>query len=79
MKESRSTLACLVLAIAAVGCVGGASTGIPNLGTLYSKAARYHGLGRNPIVVIPGILGSRLVDGASGRVLVDCGLFQGLK
>jgi len=41
---------------------------MPDLGTIYSEAARDHGPGRNPVIVIPGILGSQLVDGETGRV-----------
>lgn len=33
-----------------------------HLGEIYSSAARRHGPNRNPIIVIPGILGSRLID-----------------
>ncbi len=40
----------------------------PNLGEIYSAAARQEHLDRNPIIVIPGILGSQLVDG-QGRVV----------
>lgn len=47
----------------------------PDLGALYLQAARYEGLERNPIVVIPGLLGSRLVDRDSGRVV--WGAFDG--
>jgi len=35
----------------------------PDLGRLYDRAAQYHGPERNPVIVIPGILGSRLTDG----------------
>lgn len=45
-----------------------ATVSMPDLGTIYSKAARAHGPGRNPVIVIPGILGSQLVDGETGRV-----------
>lgn len=41
----------------------------PELGGIYNRAAQYHGPERNPVIVIPGILGSRLVDGASGKVV----------
>jgi hypothetical protein len=41
----------------------------PDLGGIYSRSAQYHGSERNPIVVIPGLTGSRLVDAASGRVV----------
>ena len=34
---------------------------------LYEQSAQYHKPDRNPVIVIPGILGTRLVDDASGR------------
>ena len=40
----------------------------PDLGGIYSAAARQEHLDRNPIIVIPGILGSRLMDD-QGRIV----------
>ncbi len=40
----------------------------PNLGGIYNAAAQQEHLDRNPIIVIPGILGSRLIDD-QGRVI----------
>jgi pimeloyl-ACP methyl ester carboxylesterase len=40
----------------------------PNLGGIYSASARQENADRNPIIVIPGILGSRLID-EQGRVV----------
>jgi hypothetical protein len=57
----------LVGLLPAAGCV--TSPGGPDLGGLYNEAAQYHDETRNPIVVIPGILGSKLVDDASGRIV----------
>lgn len=37
-----------------------------NLKRIYDKSAQYHRPDRNPVIVIPGILGSRLVDENSG-------------
>ena len=37
-----------------------------NLKRLYDKSAQYHLPDRNPVIVIPGILGSRLVDDETG-------------
>ena len=37
------------------------------LRVLYEQSAQYHKPDRNPVIVIPGILGSKLVDEASGR------------
>ena len=48
-----------------MGC--GSNPG-PELALLYTPAAQYHGPDRNPIIVIPGILGSRLRDKTSGRL-----------
>jgi hypothetical protein len=41
----------------------------PDFPRLYNQAAQYHGSDRNPVIVIPGILGSRLVDSKSNRVV----------
>ena len=40
----------------------------PDFGELYSIPAMQHGPDRNPVIVIPGILGSRLLDATSGNV-----------
>jgi hypothetical protein len=40
----------------------------PDLEVLYERAARFEGELRNPVVVIPGVLGSRLVD-EGGRLV----------
>ena len=42
---------------------------VPELGAIYSEAASQHGPGDNPIIVIPGILGSRLEDSATGHIV----------
>ena len=42
----------------------------------YDRSAQYHRPDRNPIIVIPGILGSRLVDQATG--LKVWGAFSGV-
>jgi len=39
------------------------------LSILYEQSAQYHKPDRNPVIVIPGILGSRLVDDESGRTV----------
>ncbi len=41
----------------------------PDLGSLYNQAAKHHHEFRNPAIVIPGILGSRLKDQASERTV----------
>ena len=58
------TLTILVLVI---GC--STSLKAPDLGGLYNRTAQYHGQERNPVIVIPGILGSKLIDQASGRTV----------
>ncbi|RMF59093.1 MAG: hypothetical protein D6748_07205 [Calditrichaeota bacterium] len=41
----------------------------PNLGDLYNRSASFHDQRRNPVILIPGILGSKLIDKRSGRVV----------
>lgn len=40
-----------------------------NLKRLYDRSAQYHKPDRNPVIVIPGILGSRLVDDETGATV----------
>jgi hypothetical protein len=62
-------LALVVLAAAlAAGCAGG-PVPLPDLGGLYNQAAQAGDDFRNPVIVIPGILGSRLQDRETGRVV----------
>jgi len=49
------------------GC--GAVQTTPDLGHLYNELAQHEDPARNPIIVIPGILGSRLVESESGEVV----------
>lgn len=68
-----------VYALAAIICLffAGCSVIRPpsDLGGLYNRAASMSDLDRNPIILIPGVIGSRLVDGESGRVV--WGAFSG--
>lgn len=60
-RKLSIALACLALA-----CGAGR---VPDLGGLYNRAAEFDDATRNPVIVIPGVLGSRLVDRESGRVV----------
>ena len=57
----------LLGALAALGCAS-VSVG-PDLGGLYTRSARAGDALRNPVIVIPGILGSKLEDEATGRTV----------
>lgn len=48
-------------------CVGRPSA--PDLGGLYNPLAQEETPHRNPVILIPGLLGSKLVDAESGRVV----------
>lgn len=66
----------LVLCCALFALLGCAHSGArPGLSHLYDRAAQDHGPERNPVVVVPGILGSRLKDYPSGRLV--WGAFEG--
>jgi len=41
----------------------------PDIAALYNRAAQYRGTHRNPVILIPGVAGSRLVDQASKRIV----------
>ena len=60
-----------LLLVAALALLTGCSSTPepPDLGKLYNRSAQYHGPDRNPVIVIPGILGSRLIDPESDRVV----------
>ncbi len=65
--------AAAALATAASGC--SLALNIPDLGGLYNRAAQESDETRNPIIVIPGVLGSRLVDADTGETV--WGAFSG--
>ncbi len=41
----------------------------PELGELYDRAAQHHSPMRHPVIVIPGILGSKLIEQDTGRIV----------
>jgi hypothetical protein len=70
--RSRAPLAiCTALGLA-LGC---AARPAPDFSLLYTPAARHHGPDRNPIIAIPGILGSKLRDPSTGALA--WGAFEG--
>jgi hypothetical protein len=58
-----------VLGLAGLGLGACAGTPEADLSLIYNAAAQHHGIDRNPVIVIPGLLGSRLRDPASGRIV----------
>jgi pimeloyl-ACP methyl ester carboxylesterase len=60
----------LLAALMLIGTVGCASVEQgPKLGELYNRAAQHHGPRRHPVIVIPGILGSKLIEQDTGRIV----------
>ncbi len=57
---------CIIFCLILLSACG--SDDAPNLGGLYSDLAKTDNPDRNPIIVIPGVLGSKLVDTESGTV-----------
>jgi pimeloyl-ACP methyl ester carboxylesterase len=66
------TILCLALLLAA-SCAS--DVGVPDMGDLYSRAASDHGPERNPVILIPGLLGSKLTDVPTGTLV--WGAFDG--
>ena len=65
MTVARPLLALSAALVVALAC---ASPGAPDFALIYTPAARHHGPDRNPIIAIPGILGSKLRDPATGAL-----------
>lgn len=58
----------LLAALAGSGCTTSVTALSPDLAGLYNRAARWQDDRRNPVIVIPGVLGTKLRDGESGRI-----------
>ncbi len=63
-RSVKGRFAILVCAIGLTSCAGQAQ-----LELIYNKSASYHAPDRNPIVVIPGLMGSTLRDRLSGAMV----------
>ncbi|MFM9996986.1 MAG: esterase/lipase family protein [Phycisphaerales bacterium] len=68
MTVGRSLVLCPVLAALLTGCAADRHRA-PPLDEIYSQAAQRIGPERNPVVVIPGILGSNLKDSETGTIV----------
>lgn len=62
LRTYLSLLGCLILA----SCVMPFAS--HDLGSIYNRSAQVDDLERNPVILIPGILGSRLREGEGGRI-----------
>ena len=63
----RSPVCCIVLILFLVGCQK--RNPVPDLGVLYNAAAANYDKDRNPVIVIPGVLGTKLLDEATGKIV----------
>ena len=57
------SVTCSLLSIGCTSSVHG-----PRLGALYDRAAQHHDEHRNPVILIPGLLGTKLVERRTARV-----------
>jgi len=77
----------LPLAVAASALISAAGCAKRIPGDRYNRAVQAHGPDRNPVIVIPGVLGSKLTDadtgvrvwGAFERGAADPGTAQGVR
>ncbi|MCP4203860.1 MAG: hypothetical protein GY769_18230 [bacterium] len=63
------TAVTLTAALLLASCTAALKPNRPDVGRLYSRSAQSHGPDRNPVIVIPGLTGSKLVEGSTGRVV----------
>jgi lecithin:cholesterol acyltransferase len=68
MRTHRERIVAFIVALGLAGCTVGVSPA-PDLGGLYNRAAQAGDAARNPVIVIPGIGGSKLADRETGRVV----------
>ena len=61
-------IAIIAFGILATGC-GTTKLYAPDLGGIYNEIVQAQDPYRNPVIVVPGILGSRLKDNASGEIV----------
>lgn len=65
---SDAFIGCIVaVVVASSGCK--TTLRSPDLGGIYNRSAQFHDPTRNPIIVIPGMLGSKLVDSESDQIV----------
>ena len=66
MPQNTLKLIALFITVFLTACSTTPSQSGENLKRIYDRSAQYHLPDRNPVIVIPGILGSRLIDDDSG-------------
>jgi len=69
LKSFPNHFCMLITAVSLLWLSCAAKRKAPDLSILYNRAAQYHNEKRNPVILIPGILGSKLVDSESGRLV----------
>lgn len=68
-RALRGGTICLIAWLLVSGCSIALNQKKPNLAAIYNRSAQYHGADRNPVILIPGITGSKLVDAETGRTV----------
>ena len=61
--------ATILLLLLEAGCIWRRLDQGPNLADIYDRAAQAQHIERNPVIVIPGIMGSNLLDDGTGAVV----------
>jgi len=67
MKASPQLVISLTLALLCVSCSSRREPEVADIGRIYNTAARNHQVDINPVIVIPGILGSKLIEPESKK------------
>ncbi len=74
-RSIEQGFASAAVAVLLAACSSAVATKDPELAITYKESAAYRGPDRNPVIVIPGLLGTRLRDPISGQLV--WGAFDG--
>lgn len=67
--DSRNFITIFGLALFQLGCIATEKQETADLARIYNPAASKHTLEFNPVIVIPGVMGSKLLDSTTGKSL----------
>ena len=68
LRQKVKLITVFAISLGFTACASGPKQRV-DLKKIYDKSAQYHAPDRNAVIVIPGILGSRLIDDETGKTV----------